>query len=184
MKKKFSWKNLFKIVIPVGILIAITWQFLQISFFTNGIAQPGMTSFPLFSTQIIFVNILLFFSFKIYQNQNNDNIISFGKYLQLGFLIGIVVAVFGIFFFQIFIEFINPNYETWLQEMYLQSWTERGLSDTEIQKQLATNIWLKTMSGMIYNFCFVVGLMTLFSIFPAFLASRNNRKNVISIKQS
>ena len=177
MKDQNALYNILKIITPSGIIIALVWHFLQISFFINDWAQPGKTSLSLFFIQIISVSVLLFISFRIYRIQFNDGFLSFGKCLRLGFLIGISVAFFGILFFQIYTNYINPSYEAWLQELHLQSWTERGLSETEIQKQLATNRWLKTTNGMIYNLFFVLGLMTLFSVIPAFLNSRSNHKN-------
>jgi len=152
MKNQNTLYHMLKIIIPSGILIALVWLVLQISFFTNSWAQPGETSFFLFFIQIISVSILLFFSFQSYRNQFNNRWISFGKCLRLGFLIGIAVAVFGTILFLIHSNYINPNYESWLQEMYLQSWTTRGFSATEIQ-------------------------IIIFSIIPAFLVSKSNHKN-------
>lgn len=177
MKNKNALINIMKTIIPSGVLIALVWQFLQVLFFINSWAQPGTTSWSLFFIQVTFVSVLLFFSFQFYQNQINDRKISFGKCLQLGFLTGIFVAIFGILFFLVYTNYINPTYEVWLQEMYWQSWTARGLSESEIQKQIATNDWLKTTNGIIYSFFFVIGLMTLFSIIPALLVLKFNSKN-------
>lgn len=131
----------------------------------------------MFSTQVIVVSVLLFFSLQFHRNQLKDGSISFVKCLQHGFLIGISVAIFGMLFFLIYTNYINPSYGAWLNEMYLQNWIARGLSESEIQKQLSTNNWLKTTNGIIYIFFFIIGLTTFFSIIPAIFISRPKRKS-------
>lgn len=86
-----------------------------------------------------------------------------------GLLTGVIIAIFGTAFYEIYIEFINPEYAEWLNEMYLESWNARGMSEAEIQNQLATNEKLKTTFGLIYGFFFVVILTLISSILPAIL---------------
>ena len=175
MKNQSSISALLKIVIPTAIIISLIWQFGQISFFINGWAQPGMTSLPLLFFQVFSISLLLWMSFRWYRNQAQGTNISFGKFMLQGLLTGVSIAIFGTLLLEIYTQFINPEYFSWLQEMYHQSWLQRGLSEMEIQKQLATNEWLQnSMGGIIYGFFFVILMTTLFSILPAIQVNRSS----------
>ncbi len=174
MESQSSLSTLLKVVIPTAILISLIWQFSQVSFFINGWAQPGTTSIPLFLLQVFSISFLLWMSFRWYRNQSKGTDISFGKFMLQGFLTGVGIAIFGTMLFQIYTQFINPEYFSSLQEMYQQSWLQRGLTELEIQKQLATNEWLQnSLGGIIYSFFFVIAMTILFSILPAIQVNRN-----------
>jgi len=176
MKNNSSLYPLLKVVIPTAMLISLIWQFSQVYFFINGWAQPGMTSIPLFLIQVSSISLMLWMSFKWYRNQIEGANISFGKFMFQGFLTGVGIAIFGTLLFQFYTQFINPEYFNLLEEMYHQSWLQRGLTEMEIQKQLATNEWLQnTIGGIIYGFLFVIAMTTLFSILPAIQVNRSSR---------
>lgn len=173
MKNQSVLFTVSKRTIFTGIAIAFTWQILQTSFFINNWATPGQTSLFLFFLQIISAIIFLSLSFNSFQNLTNYHF-SFWKYLQIGFLTGIIVAFFSLLFFLLYTNILNPNYESWLNEMYLQSWIKKGLTDHEIQQQKFTNAWLKTPRGIIYSVFFISSLTFIISIIPAAWYSKHN----------
>lgn len=173
MENQSIFFTVSKRIIFTGFAMAFIWQSLQITFFNYGWAIPGQTAWTLLFLQTSGAFVLLFLSFKHFQDHYNDNL-PFKKYLQIGFLTGIFAAVFGLLFFLLYSNIFHPNYESWLNEMYLQSWVERGLSDLEIKQQISTNAWLKTPSGMVYSVFFISSLTFILSIIPAVWCSKNN----------
>jgi len=167
MKRKSTLKNLLKIIIPTGFLIAFAWLIIQLTFYQQGWGQPGMTSLTLFFVLILSTSLFLFFSFKISRDRLNGGNISFVKLLLQGGLTGLFVALFGLGLITFYTSFINPEYYTWMEEMYNLSWMQRGMSAEEIAAQQTTNDYLTSPFGLIYSFFFVVGMTLIFSIIPA-----------------
>jgi len=178
MKTQFTSKAMFQVALPTGFMIALIWLFLQFLFFAQGWTIPGKTSLALFFSQLVSVFILLYSSFFWVKNKYFNGKISFGKLMLQGIISGMVAAICGALIYQFYVSSIHPDYTTWLQEMYQQIYLERGLTVLEIDKQLATNEWLNSFSGLFYGVCFVTGLTTLFSIIPAFVVSKNDIKNL------
>jgi len=172
MKPNSILKILLKTAAPTGFLIALTWLVIQITFYQQGWAQAGTTSLPLFVALIICVSFFLYFSFKSLRNKFYGGNISVGRLLLQGLFVGFSVAIFGLALISIYNSYINPEYNSMLDEMYNLSWMQRELTNEEIASQQSTNDFLASPLGLAYGFFFVIFMTIIFSIIPAFLVAK------------
>jgi hypothetical protein len=88
------------------------------------------------SLGMIIMFVCCFFCVKSVREAHPHRLITFGNGFTASFLCGIVISLIGIFFFPIYVNYIDTNYYEQLPVIAKAKLQERGLSELQVSKVL------------------------------------------------
>jgi len=105
---------------------------------------------------LLLEGIFVYWAVSKFRDESNDGFISYGRSLGTTMAMAIPTAILTAIYVYIFFAFIDPDFLSKIAEVQANKMAERGLSDEQIEKQMA--MMNKFSSPMMYSLLSPLGV--------------------------
>lgn len=110
-----------------------------------------------------------------YRDKLNGGFISYGNAFLTGLYVTIITAIITVFYFFIYINYIDPNFTKELLDMSEQNMVDKGYSDEMIDQQLSmASKFMSPVWMLIFGFGGSVIMGVIFSLITSAILKKND----------